>query len=163
MNGPTGNAASNASERPNRREVALNLVTSRRMLPLVQRILTDLLAYQKAAKQLLPEMDRLDRQRHDLAWPERQRRYRVREEMEQADRKIQEALGELDELGVVLLDEDAGRVGFPTIVNDRRAFFSWRMGEEGLRSWHFIEESVLRPIPPAWHKAGDISLAGKSS
>src|SRR5947209_14941861 len=43
-------------------------------------------------------------------------------------------------------------------VNDRRAFFSWQPGEDGIRSWHFVEESASRPIPPAWLKAGDISL-----
>jgi len=161
MNGSTGNAAFNAYERPNRREVALNLVTARRMLPLVQRIVADLLACHQAIARLQPEIGRLDRQRHDLRWPERQRRYAVREEMNTADRKLQEALDELDELGLAVLDGDVGRIGFPTIVNDRRAYFSWRMGEEGLRSWHFAEEVVLRPIPPAWHKAGDISLSGK--
>src|SRR3954447_17211688 len=103
MNGSTGNTASNASERPNRREVALNLITSRRMLPLVQLIVDDILSYQRALTRLQPEIDRLDRQRFDLSWPERQRRYAVRDDFTLADRKLQEAFDELDELGLVLL------------------------------------------------------------
>jgi len=63
-------------------------------------------------------------------------------------------------LGLTLLDAEIGRVGFPTLVNDRRAYFSWRPGEEGLHSWHFAEESMCRPIPSAWRN--EITLARKS-
>src|SRR5206468_1556469 len=110
---------------------------------------------------LQPQVERLDRQRRDLTWPERQRRYAVRDGLLLAEAKLQDALGELDELGLQVLDANSGRIGFPTIVNDRKAYFSWRLGEENLRSWQFAEEAVLRPIPPAWQKAGDISMSGK--
>jgi hypothetical protein len=59
---------------------------------------------------------------------------------------------------VTLLDDDQGRVGFPTMVNNRRAYFSWRLGEDGLHSWHFAEESACRPIPAAWLK--ELTLSG---
>ena len=60
------------------------------------------------------------------------------------------ALAELQELGVELLDPAVGRVGFPTVVNDRPAFFSWRLGEEVLEHWHFVGETIRRAIPTAW-------------
>jgi hypothetical protein len=140
----------------------MNLVTARRMLPLVQRIVQDILNDQQTLERLQPEQDRLDRQRRDLRWPERQRRYQLTEEIGGVERRLQEALHELQGLAVALLDPRAGRIGFPTIVNDRRAYFSWRPGEESIRSWHFAEESSCRPIPPSWLKVGDISLTGKS-
>ena len=46
--------------------------------------------------------------------------------------RLQEARTELDDLGVALVDGEAGQVGFPTIVNNRRAFFSWRADDEGI-------------------------------
>ncbi len=162
MSGFPGNTASNASERPDRRESAMNLLTARRMLPLVQRIVQDILNDHKTLKRLQPEQDRLDRQRRDLRWPERQRRYQLHEEITGVERHLQEAYQELQGLCLALLDEDVGRIGFPTIVNDRRAYFSWRPGEETIRFWHFAEESVCRPIPASWLKVGDISLTGKS-
>jgi len=161
MSGSTENTAYNASDRPERRETAMNLVTARRMLPLVQRIVDDILTDRKDLARLQPEQNRLDEQRRELLWPKRQRRYQVREEINALQRHLQEALGELHGLSLTLLDADIGRVGFPTIVNDRRAFFSWRPGEETIRSWHFVEETTCRPIPASWLKVGDISLTGK--
>src|SRR5688572_13472048 len=137
MNGSTGNAASNAPERPERRDTVMNLTTARRMLPLVERVIRDILEQQKMIDHLQPEQERLDRHRRDLVWQERQRRYQVRDEVTAAEIHLRGALDELQTLGLSLLDADHGRVGFPTLVNDRRAFFSWQPGEEGIRSWHF--------------------------
>jgi hypothetical protein len=160
MNGSRGNKAFDASEKPERGDIFLSLGTAQRMLPLVQRIVDDILENQKALDLLLPEQERLCRQRRQLAWPERQRRYAIQEQVNQAERNLEEAHEEMLVLGLTLLDPEIGRVGFPTLVNDRRAFFSWRPGEEGLHSWHFAEESVCRPIPSAWRN--EISLARKS-
>ncbi len=161
MSGFTENTA-NASERPDRRESAMNLVTARRMLPLVQHIVGDILHDRHELAKLQPEQDRLDRQRRELLWPERQRRYQIREEVAVLERRMQDAAAELQNLSLSLLDPLFGRIGFPTIVNDRRAFFSWRPGEETIRCWHFAEDAVCRPIPSSWLKVGDISLSGKS-
>jgi len=144
---------------PERGETVMSLATARRMLPLVQRIVADFLEQQKACDRLQPEQSRLERVRRSLTWPERQQRYRIQEELAQAEREMQGARQELEGLGVTLLDSAEGRVGFPTLVNNRRAFFSWQPGEEALHSWHFAEESVCRPIPQAWLK--EISLSGK--
>jgi hypothetical protein len=160
MNGSRGNKAFDASEKPDRGEVFLSLGTAQRMLPLVQRIVEDILTNQKTLDSLMPEQERLCRQRRQLAWPERQRRYGLQEEITRAERNLEEAHEEMQVLGLTLLDPEIGRVGFPTLVNDRRAFFSWRPGEDGLHSWHFAEESLCRPIPSAWRN--EVSLARKS-
>jgi hypothetical protein len=160
MNGSTGNKASGASEKPEGGDVVLSLSTAQRMLPLVQQIVEDTLHSQQALDRLQPQYDRLFRQRRNLAWPERQRLYQIQEEIAAAERGLEEAHEEMHGLGLTVLDIATGRVGFPTLVNDRRAFFSWRPGEDGLQSWHFAEESVCRPIPTAWMR--ELSLARKS-
>jgi hypothetical protein len=159
MSGSKGFRTPDASDKPERGEVNLNLKTVQRMLPLVQRIVDDILASKKAVLQLQPQEQSLDRQRRELTWPERQRRYQIKDEITQADSSLQDAISELRELGVVLLDSDQGRVGFPTLVNNRRAYFSWHPGEEGLHSWQFADEDLTRPIPTAWLK--EISFSGQ--
>ena len=160
MNGSKGNAAFNASEQPERRDVVLNLNTAHRMLPLVQHIVTDILADRAVLTRLQPELDRLDRHKRELVWQERQRRYQVHDEHASAERHMQEALEELDTLGLALLEPETGRIGFPTLVNDRRAYFSWTPGEETLYTWQFEEEDIRRPIPQSWWKISETSLSG---
>jgi len=162
MSGSTGNTASGAFEKPERGETLLSLTTARRMVPLVRRIIEDILALRQRLLRLIPEQERLDRQRRDLSWPERARRYQLQEEIGAAEGQLQQARAELDGLGVVLVDPDAGWVGFPTAVNGRRAYFSWKPGEEILRFWHFAGETVRRLIPASWAKIDDTTLSGKS-
>jgi hypothetical protein len=159
MSGSRGYRASDASERSDRSEVVLSLNVVQRMLPLVRHIVEDILVLQESLVGLRPEEDRLDRQRRTLDWPARQRRYRLKEEVALIENKLLSARQELEDLGVVLLDAEMGRVGFPTMVNNRRAFFSWQPSEDGLHSWHFAEESLCRPIPPAWMKEISMSAA----
>jgi len=162
MNGSTENRARDASEKPERRPAVLNLATARRMLPLVQRVVNDVMHYQRRLAQLWPEQQRLDQQRRTLAWPERCRRYQIREDVAVAERGLQEALAELTGLAVVLLDPAVGRVGFPTVVDHRQAFFSWQLGEEALNYWHFPEDAAFRLIPASWAKAANMRLTPKS-
>jgi hypothetical protein len=152
MSGSRSYPTSDASESPERGEVVLSLKTVYKMLPLVQQIASDIVTSNRTVERLHPEEERLDRQRRNLDWPMRHRRYEIKEEIAKAEKEIEVALAELRDLGVVLLDDLVGRVGFPTMVNNRRAYFSWRLGEDGLQSWRFADEDVDRPIPPSWLK-----------
>lgn len=160
MNGSKGYRAPDASEQPVESLPILSLTTVQKMLPLVQRIMGDFLDSQHAVQRLQPEEARLDRQKRTLAWPERQRRYEVKEQITRAETSMGAAVEELGNLGVVLLDDELGRVGFPTMVNNRRAYFSWRHGEDGLHAWHFADDEVFRPIPAAWLK--EIAVGAKA-
>jgi hypothetical protein len=158
MSGSRSFPTSDASETPERGEVVLSLKTVNKMLPLVQQIANDIVTSRRTAARLHPEEGRLDRQRHSLDWPGRQRRYEVKEEIGRAEKDLEIALAELRDLGLVLLDDLEGRIGFPTMVNNRKAYFSWHLGEDGLHSWRFAEEDADRPIPASWLK--ELSLAG---
>jgi hypothetical protein len=162
MKGSKGNAAFNAPEMPDGRDNILSLNTARRMLPLVQRVVEDILADRKALVRLAPEQARLDRHKRDLVWQERQRRYQLHEEAAAVESHMDKAVEELHTLGLTVLDADVGRIGFPTLVNDRRAFFSWQPGEDTLNSWHFAEETVGRPIPPQWWEVEESAFSGKN-
>ena len=158
MSGSKENATSGAPDK--RGEVILNLSTVQRMLPLVEKIVQDILASQKSVEVLTPEQDRLSRQKRTLDWPQRQRRYQIDDELQAHDRQFQDAVLELQGLGVELLDGEIGRVGFPTLVNNRRSYFSWKPGDDGLKFWHFAEEDNRRPIPASWLQ--EIHQSGKN-
>ncbi len=156
MNNSQGDRATGATESPG---IVFSLKTVHKMLPLVERILQDVLVQQQGLQRLCPEQARLDRQKRTLDWPQRQRRYQLEDELHAAEHSLSETKDELSGLGVILLDGETGRVGFPTMVNNRRAFFSWRPGEDGVHSWHFAEETACRPIPSAWLK--ELALVSK--
>jgi hypothetical protein len=152
MHGSKGYRASDASERPDRDEIVLSLKTVQKMLPLVQRIVEDFLDSQRDLRRLHPEEEILDSKKRTLDWSGRKRRYCLKEEVARAENGLVAAREELEALGVLILDDERGRVGFPTMVNNRNAYFCWQPGEDGLHSWHFAEETQCRPIPPAWLK-----------
>jgi hypothetical protein len=153
----TPNRASNSAGKPRKKEVTLDLTTARQMLPLVRSIVTDILNSRRALNKLAPEQDRLDRQRRDLVWQERQRRYQITDEIAAAEKAWSAAVGELNELGLTLVDDELGEVDFPTKVNGRQAAFSWVAGEDALRHWHYADEESRRPIPADWDKTGAVT------
>jgi hypothetical protein len=152
MNGFTEPGTSDASEGLAFHDRVLTWDASLAMLPLVGRIAADIRRLHGELTRLVPEKDRLERQRRTLAWPERARRYELEEELASVDKDFADAKAELEVVGVALLDPAAGLVGFPTVVNDRPAFFSWQPDEEGLNFWNFAGESLRRPVPADWTK-----------
>lgn len=147
------NRASNPPGKPRRKDVNLDLPTARQMLPLVRSIVSDIQTSRQAIVQLTPEQERLDRQRRDLVWQERQRRYQVSDEIAAAEKSLTTALSELNGLGVSLLDAENGEVDFPTKINGRPAAFTWKVGDDGVRHWHYNGEVQRRPIPADWDHA----------
>lgn len=150
-----GDTAESASERPDKRELNLTLATARNMLPLVRRIIADIMQAEQDLARLQPEEDHLNRVRKDLAWPERCRRYEIQETLVSQERTLKDALAEIDGLGLTITDADEGRVGFPTTVNGRRAYFCWHPGEATISHWHFTGETLLRVIPAIWEDTVD--------
>jgi hypothetical protein len=153
MNGFAEHRASETSGQSKPRETVMTWEAGMAMLPLVQRITADILACQSRLGRLEPERARLERARNNLAWPQRARRYEIVDEIAVAARELRATSAELEGLGVVLLHAKSGLVGFPTIVNNRAAYFSWLPGEEKLNFWCFAGDNIRRPVPESWTKA----------
>lgn len=151
--------ASNSPGKPRKKSVTLDLLTTRQMLPLVQSIVNDIVNYRQAINLLTPEQERLDRHRRDLVWKERQRRYQVTDEIAAAEQALTTAMSELSGLGVQLVDDEAGEVDFPTKINGRPAAFTWRLGEDAVKHWHYQGEEQLRPIPDDWMQGASLNSA----
>jgi hypothetical protein len=144
--------ASEASAQSTGRETVLPWLVANRMLPLVQRIVADVLECRTRLVQSQAEKAPLDRQRQTLVWTQRARRYQLQEDIVRDEGHLRLVLAELDSLGLTLLDDLTGRVGFPTLVNRRRAYFSWMPGEATLAFWHYPDDAERRPIPATWMK-----------
>jgi len=153
--------ASNASRNSGPAELVLDLPTVNKMLPLVQRIVADLIAAEGELGPLLWEQERLESHRRNLDWPERQRRYQVDEDIRAVEKRRKDLAGELEGLGVAVIDAVHGRVGFPTIVNGKAAFFAWQPGETEVNHWHFRGDDRLRPVPENWAKGAPVSAPAK--
>ena len=161
MSGSTDNRASSPAENPPDRPKVFDLALARRMLPLVSRIADDLILSQKQLAALLPEMEQLQRQRRTLPWLERSRLYRLREEVAASEQASLLAQAELAGLGLVLLEPDQARIGFPTFVNNRRAFFSWQPGEDSILYWNYVGDDHRQAIPISWQKQANLTLASR--
>ncbi len=152
--------ASNPSRASKGSGIVLDLPTVSKMLPLVQQVVADLLRVEHDLGTLLWEQEGLDRDRGQLSWPERKRRYFVQDEITGLERKRKELKSELEGLGVKVIDSAHGRVGFPTIVNTRPAYFSWQPGETEVAYWHFAgDHAKRRAIPASWLKETPLASA----
>jgi hypothetical protein len=150
MSGFIENRASGAPERSGAQDRVLTWHASRAMLPLVERIARDVVELHGRLGRLMPEFSQLEANRRELPWAGRRRRYQLEEEIQATQADLRGVLGELEALGVTMLDAASGLVGFPTLVNDRRAFFSWQPGEEGLLFWNYADDFARRPVPESW-------------
>ncbi len=150
MSGFTGHQAPGASEGRGASGVVFTWETAQAMLPLVGQIVSDLVRLSARADELRPERELLEQHRRSLAWPARARRYRLEEEAAEVARDLRAVRDELEALDVQILHAASGLIGFPTIVNERPAYFSWRPGEERLAYWNFIGDPARRPVPEDW-------------
>lgn len=146
----TPRRAFGASAKSKRKDVNLDLPTARQMLPLVQSIVRDIVDHKNQLSRLHPERETLERHRRDLAWVERERRYNIQEEIQVTEGAFKRAVTELRDLGVSLVDGEAGRVAFPTRINGRPAMFTWQPGEDNVMYWNYEDEDQRRPIPNEW-------------
>lgn len=146
----TPRRAFGASAKARRKDVNLDLPTARQMLPLVQSIVRDIVDRRSLLNKLHPERDSLEKNRRDLAWAERDRRYKIQEEITATEGAYKQAVSELRELGLALVDSSSGRVAFPTRINGRSAVFTWQPGEDNVLFWSYEDEDLRRPIPTDW-------------
>jgi hypothetical protein len=158
MNSSPGRASQPPSK-VRRKDVSLDYATSRRMLPLVRGIVSDIVDTTRRIDRLVPELETLDEHRRALIWASRERRYQVQDDVAKAERQLAEAVSELDTLGVQLVDGRIGQVEFPTRMNGRPAAYSWQLGEDVIAFWKYLGEDLRRPVPDDYLTDGVASKA----
>ncbi len=126
------------------------LAEANRTLPLVKRIVSDIIArhpqwrdlvarYELAAAQAKPE------------WGESPEQVGLRVQVETVAREINDYLLELQQIGCVFKGFEQGLVDFYGKLDGRDIFWCWQQGEDRVEHWHELETGYAgrQPIPVA--------------
>lgn len=119
-----------------------------RTLPLVQRIVADITAEFPAWHERVGRYEVVaGGSRADDGESEEQRRLRM--EIEQIARRVNDYLDELREIGCVFKGFEEGLVDFYGRLEGRDVFWCWRLGEPRIAYWHEVDAGYAgrRPIP----------------
>ena len=137
------------------------LAEAERLLPSVEQALRRAMrsktAYEKARDELASSL-------RDLSMlggviPDRERLAKRRGDEQAAVTELKAAIGEIEEIGCLLKDLDIGLIDFVTRYRNKEVCLCWKLGEDGIRFWHGMDEGFRgrKPIDSdfiAGHKGG---------
>lgn len=105
-----------------------------RTLPLVRRIIEDVVREHRRWQEAIVELDLLvSGVRADLPDP---RAVELEREIQGIARDIDQFQAELESLGIQLKDRRIGLIDFPSEMDGRRVLLCWRLGEASVQFWH---------------------------
>jgi hypothetical protein len=105
-----------------------------RTLPLVRRIVEDIVREHRAWQEAIVELDLLvSGVRADLPDP---RATALERRIQAIARDIEQFQAELESLGIQLKDRRIGLIDFPSEMDGRRVLLCWRLGESSVQYWH---------------------------
>jgi hypothetical protein len=75
---------------------------------------------------------------------------RIKNDIRDLERQLEEARGELEELGCYLRDAEKGLIDFPAFVGTELVYFCWFPDEPSVTHYHGMREGFIgrKPIPP---------------
>lgn len=119
-----------------------------RTLPLVRRIVEDVVRSHRRWQEAIVELDLLvPGMRADLPDP---RATALEREIQSIAQDIDQFQGELEALGIQLKDRRIGLIDFPSEMDGRRVLLCWRLGEPSVQYWHDEQAGYAgrRPLSP---------------
>jgi hypothetical protein len=119
-----------------------------RTLPLVRRIVEDVVAQYRRWQDRVRELEILNVGRSEANPVPRAEELEL--EIQTLATEIDGFERELTALGIRLSDHAEGLVDFPAVVTGREVFLCWRVGEPSVQYWHDRESGFAgrRPLPP---------------
>lgn len=102
------------------------LEQANRALPLVSRIVRDIVNTHELATQLQGKMEEASGK--DFTG--------IRQQLDSAVDKLQDYVTELETIGVELKDYETGLIDFPGRHQGRDVYLCWKLGEEKIGYWH---------------------------
>ena len=115
-----------------------SLEEAERTLPLVRRIVADLVSAYPAWRAGVAEYEALSLEARPEGG-ETPEMVAVRDAVTARAERIDGYLRELEEIGCVFKGFDAGLVDFHSLREDRPIFLCWHLGEERITHWHEID------------------------
>jgi hypothetical protein len=119
-----------------------------RTLPLVRRIVEDIVREHRRWQEKIVELDLLvSGARADM--PDA-RAVALEREVQTIARDIDQFQGELEALGIQLKDRRIGLIDFPSEMDGRRVLLCWRLGEPSVQYWHDEQSGYAgrQPLSP---------------
>jgi hypothetical protein len=118
-----------------------------RMLPLVRRIVGDVVRDYWRWQEKVREFEEVAANRH-VGEPNEQAD-RLEIEAQELARDIDGYIREIRELGVEMKGFDTGLVDFPGEIDGRRVLLCWQLGEETVQYWHEEDAGFAgrQPLP----------------
>ena len=119
-----------------------------RTLPLVRRIVEDIVREHRRWQEKIVELDLLvSGARADM--PDA-RAVVLEREVQTIARDIDQFQGELEALGIQLKDRRIGLIDFPSEMDGRRVLLCWRLGEPAVQYWHDEQSGYAgrQPLSP---------------
>lgn len=120
------------------------------MLPLVRAIMDDLV---RLSRQVIDRRERFESltagRDMESGDPYDDELAQIEEEIEKDSRQLQEYVAELRQLGVEPKPgpDGFGLVDFPSLLDGRIVFLSWRHGEEEVSHWHELDSGFAGRQP----------------
>lgn len=106
-----------------------------RTLPLVRRIVTDIVATHRELVELIKEYGHIDPDLESLHL----RRRELEEEMGNLTERVNHHLEELEAVGAVFKGFEQGLVDFHGLLDGRPVLWCWKLGERQIEWWHEVE------------------------
>ena len=122
------------------------LEEANRTLPLVRKIVEDLMEEHQRLEGILPRLRKPDPETEPDSVEEAEQKF-LREDAARVSADIERYMGELESLGCLFKGFD-GLVDFWAMRDDRPIFLCWRYPEEQITHWHEVEAGFAgrRPI-----------------
>jgi len=124
------------------------LAEANRTLPLVKRIVEDIMAVYPLWKDLVAQYE-LVAAKARPEWGESQEQLSLKAQVDAMAGKINEFLGELEQVGCEFKGFDEGLVDFHGRLAEREILWCWKFGEERIAHWHELDAGFAgrQPLP----------------
>jgi hypothetical protein len=126
--------------RPKRR---FTLAEANRALPLVQRIVGDIVKTHALATRLQKEVDRQSTGKNQQP----QTAATIQAQLDACTNKLEDFVDELAEIGCELKDYQAGLIDFVGRHDGRDVYLCWKLGEEKITHWHELDSGFAGRQP----------------
>jgi hypothetical protein len=124
------------------------LAEANRTLPLVKRIVADLVTLHPEWRDLVAKYELVAAQARP-EWGESTEQVSLRARIDEVAGRINDYLGELERIGCVFKGFEQGLVDFYGRLDDKEIFWCWMQGEEKIEHWHELETGYAgrQPVP----------------
>jgi hypothetical protein len=127
--------------RPKRR---FTLDQANRALPLVKRVVGDIVKTHSLAMKLQHEIERPGKQNQQGQQPTT-----VQQQLDTCMNKLEDFVDELSEIGCELKDYQTGLIDFVGRHEGRDVYLCWKLGEERVTHWHELDSGFAGRQPVA--------------